>query len=334
MSLLYPLTLRLALPFNKQVFPPVAAVLPPSRSVVSFVSTRHSSSKRWLARQHRDQFAREARVQGLKSRAAFKLLQIDEKYRLFRGGNTVVDLGFAPGSWAQVAIDRTKPNGRVLGIDLLPVQPPRGVSTIQGNFLDPEVRADVKNYLRDYEHGRARPRQRIAESNEDGSVTMQELEEAEHGYLERERRESSGAQDESITSEEEGGGRDRMVDVVLSDMWEPWDQTTGFWKKSLSNPYLRMMNTSGVAFRDHASSMDLCQAALEFCFDTLKTGGHFVCKFYQGAEDKALEMRLKHLFRKVHREKPESSRSESKEAYFVGLKREANAKRELVFDGS
>ena len=54
---------------------------------------------------------------------------------------------------------------------------------------------------------------------------------------------------------------------------------------------------------------DLCDAALRFAFDTLRTGGHLVCKFYQGAEDKALEMRLRALFAKVHREKPESSRS-------------------------
>lgn len=57
------------------------------------------------------------------------------------------------------------------------------------------------------------------------------------------------------------------------------------------------------------TSEDLCNAALEFSYDTLKTGGHFVCKFYQGAEDKQLETRLKKLFGAVHREKPESSRS-------------------------
>ena len=60
------------------------------------------SSKRWVERQGKDRFAREAKLQGLKSRAAFKLLQINEKYRLFRAGMTVVDLGFAPGSWSQV----------------------------------------------------------------------------------------------------------------------------------------------------------------------------------------------------------------------------------------
>jgi len=54
---------------------------------------------------------------------------------------------------------------------------------------------------------------------------------------------------------------------------------------------------------------DLCLAALTFCYDTLRTGGNFLCKFYQGAEDKAFEMKLKKLFERVHREKPESSRS-------------------------
>jgi len=93
-----------------------------------------------------------------------------------------------------------------------------------------------------------------------------------------------------------------------------------------------MMNTSGVSFRDHAGSMDLCMAALTFCFDTLRTGGHFVCKFYQGNEEKAFELRLKKLFEKVHREKPDSSRNESKEAYFVALRRKEAATREEVLD--
>ncbi|KAK5169080.1 2' O-ribose methyltransferase [Saxophila tyrrhenica] len=103
----------------------------------------------------------------------------------------------------------------------------------------------------------------------------------------------------------------RVVDVVLSDM---------------------MMNASGMPFRDHAGSMDLCNAALTFCYDTLVTGGHFLCKFYQGKEDHALEMRLKRLFEKVHRIKPESSRKESKESYFVCLRRRPDVAREDVFD--
>ncbi len=68
------------------------------------VPIRLTSSHRWLERQSSDRFARQARVHGLKSRAAFKLLQINERHRLFRPGQTVVDLGYAPGSWSQVRL--------------------------------------------------------------------------------------------------------------------------------------------------------------------------------------------------------------------------------------
>ncbi|KAK0701495.1 ribosomal RNA methyltransferase MRM2 [Apiosordaria backusii] len=110
-------------------------------------------------------------------------------------------------------------------------------------------------------------------------------------------------------------------------MSEPWPQTQGFSINSLSNPYSylnRMMNTSGISFADHAGSMDLCKAALSFASETLRPGGHFVCKFYQGQEDKALELLLRKMFAKVHREKPESSRSESREGFFVALRRKAD----------
>lgn len=71
-------------------------------------------------------------------------------------------------------------------------------------------------------------------------------------------------------------------------------------------------------------------AALTFSFDTLVTGGNLLCKFYTGAEDHALELRFKKLFEKVHRTKPDSSRKESREAYLIGLRRKADAKREEV----
>ncbi|OQD79512.1 hypothetical protein PENANT_c049G09746 [Penicillium antarcticum] len=252
----------------------------------TFSQARQASSKRWQARQQKDQFTREAAVQGLKSRAAFKLLQ-----------------GYAPGSWSQVAANRTQPHGRVLGVDIIPAQPPKGVSTIQGNFLAPEIQTYIRDFLRSPERGR--PRQPGLQGDSSTSLLEPTI--------------------DSENPAEKTCGSDkileRTVDVVLSDMSAPWYQTSGFWKRSLSAPYNRMMNTSGLNFKDHAGSMDLCHAALRFSTDVLKTGGHFVCKFYQGAEDKELEQQLKDLFRKVHRLKPESSRSESKEAFFVGLER-------------
>jgi hypothetical protein len=77
-------------------------LFPYSAPAKIIISRRFASSKRWVERQSKDRFTREARVQGLKSRAAFKLLQINDKYRLFKPGQTVVDLGYAPGSWSQV----------------------------------------------------------------------------------------------------------------------------------------------------------------------------------------------------------------------------------------
>ncbi|OTA87393.1 hypothetical protein M434DRAFT_399485 [Hypoxylon sp. CO27-5] len=273
-----------------------------------------SSNSRWKQRQGSDFYAREAKVRGLKSRAAFKLIEMDSKYKLFKRGQTVIDLGYAPGSWSQVALDRTKPNGRVVGIDIIPAQPPRGVSTIQGNFLSPAVQQLVKDYLIEFAE-RKSPSAPEVELSEDGKSIITER----PSYIDTERAESVESDHEEHLKD---GGR--LVDVVLSDMSAPWIQTTGLSSNTLSNPYFRMMNTSGMSFRDHAGSMDLCLAALQFASDTLKTGGHFVCKFYQGAEDKDLELKLKKMFTKVHREKPDSSRSESRESYFVALHRKGD----------
>ncbi|KAI1812896.1 23S ribosomal RNA methyltransferase [Poronia punctata] len=288
-----------------------------------FQSRWSSSNSRWKQRQGNDYFAREAKVQGLKSRAAFKLLEMDSKYNLFKRGQTVVDLGYAPGSWSQVAVERTKPNGRVVGIDLIPAQPPKGVSTIQGNFLSPVVQDMVKEYLVEFAQ-RGNTAEQKAEDTEQLGENDETIVDERPSYIDSERAESA---DHSPERPSEGN---KLVDVVLSDMSAPWLQTSGFSSNTLSNPYYRLMNTSGMGFRDHAGSMDLCLAALKFASDTLRTGGHFVCKFYQGSEDKDLEMKLKKMFKKVFREKPDSSRNESKEAYFVALRRHGDVTLEAV----
>ena len=166
---------------------------------------------------------------------------------------------------AQVALDRTAPDGRVVGIDIIPAQPPKGVSTIQGNFLSPAVQEEVKRFLR--EAALVRPKPLGSFSNGTGvneCLLEQAIAEDPGDYFELERRAelrpgavqqngNSGRGRKGIRGRDEVEGR--MVDVVLSDMSAPWDQTEGFWKRSLSNPYFRMMNTSGMSFRDHAGSM-------------------------------------------------------------------------------
>lgn len=102
------------------------------------------SSARWLARHHADPYVREARAQGLPSRSAFKLEEIQQHDRILRPGMTVVDLGAAPGGWSQVAATHVVPNGRVFALDILPMPkategPFRGVECIQGDFREPSV---------------------------------------------------------------------------------------------------------------------------------------------------------------------------------------------------
>ncbi|KAL6911081.1 23S ribosomal RNA methyltransferase [Trichoderma evansii] len=276
-----------------------------------------SSGTQWKQRQGRDHYVRHAKVQGLKSRAAFKLLE------LFKKNQTVVDLGYAPGSWSQVAVNRTKPFGQVIGIDLIPAQPPKGVATFQGDFLSPVVQQLVKEFITQTHYDRlSRTARSDSNSEDDLNSNNAVIEQPSYIDLERYSTESSKPASDGISTKPTSK---YLVDIVLSDMSAPWEQTSGFSSKSLSNPYDRLMNTSGIASRDHAGSMDLCEAALQFASDTLKPGGHLVCKFYMGARDKELEKQLRLLFAEVHREKPESSRSESREAFFVALRRKSTA---------
>jgi len=105
------------------------------------------STREWLHRHRRDPFVREANAQGYRSRAAFKLLQLDASDRLFRAGQQIVDLGAAPGGWSQVAASRVGKSGRVVAVDLLPVEAIANVTLIQGNFLDLQVRTQIKESL-------------------------------------------------------------------------------------------------------------------------------------------------------------------------------------------
>ncbi len=105
---------------------------------------RTASSTQWLERQLNDPYVREARRLGYRSRAAFKLLELDDRFHFLRPGARVVDLGSAPGGWAQVAVERVRPQsgrGRVVGIDLLPVEPIAGAVLLRGDLLDPAAPA-------------------------------------------------------------------------------------------------------------------------------------------------------------------------------------------------
>jgi 23S rRNA (uridine2552-2'-O)-methyltransferase len=99
---------------------------------------RSVASQRWLARQLNDPYVAAAKQQGFRSRAAFKLIELDDRFHLIKRGSRVVDLGAAPGGWTQVAVKR---GARVVGVDLMPMDPVSGAMLLVGDFTEPEVQA-------------------------------------------------------------------------------------------------------------------------------------------------------------------------------------------------
>ena len=109
--------------------------------------SRSKSSGRWLKEHHADVYVREAQASGYRSRAAFKLLEIQRRDRILRPGMVVVDLGAAPGGWSKVAAEIAGANGRVIALDLLEMPEIAGVEFIRGDFSENSVLADLERRL-------------------------------------------------------------------------------------------------------------------------------------------------------------------------------------------
>lgn len=102
------------------------------------VSGRSESSRRWLQRQINDPYVKRAQTDGYRARSAYKLIELDERFELLKGAQRIVDLGIAPGGWAQVA-RRKVPHAKIVGIDLLPTDPIEGVTIFEMDFLDDDA---------------------------------------------------------------------------------------------------------------------------------------------------------------------------------------------------
>ncbi len=107
------------------------------------------TSKAWMKEHVNDFFVKQAKKEGYRSRAAYKLLEINDKDHLLKPGMSVVDLGAAPGGWSQVAANKVGKKGKVIALDLLAVDPLPGVTFLQGDFREEAILAVLKNYLLD-----------------------------------------------------------------------------------------------------------------------------------------------------------------------------------------
>ena len=112
---------------------------------------RTRTSKSWMSEHISDLFVKQAQKDGYRSRAAYKLIEINEKYNIFKEDMTVVDLGSAPGSWSQVAVKRIGIKGKVIALDLLEMHPIKKVEFIQGDFRDDKVLIELESKLNNSE---------------------------------------------------------------------------------------------------------------------------------------------------------------------------------------
>lgn len=199
---------------------------------------RSKSSREWLERHVNDEYVQRAQADGYRSRAVYKLLEIQQRDQLIRPGQVVVDLGAAPGGWSQVAQTLVADKGAVIALDILPMDAIAGVTIIEGDFREQQPFDKLREAL---------------------------------------------------------NGRD--VDLVISDM---------------------APNLSGMATVDQPRSIYLCELALDFAVQTLKPGGNFLTKIFQGEGFDAYMRQLREKFASVVTRKPQSSRSKSSEVYLIG----------------
>jgi 23S rRNA (uridine2552-2'-O)-methyltransferase len=107
---------------------------------------KNKISKNWVNKQRRDIYVRQSKVDGYRARSAYKLIEIDEKFKIFKGGITVVDIGAAPGSWSQYASKVVK-SGKIISIDLKAMEPIGNTLQIQGDFTDSKIQDEIRTNL-------------------------------------------------------------------------------------------------------------------------------------------------------------------------------------------
>ena len=202
------------------------------------MAVRSKSSKAWLHEHVNDHYVHMAQKDGYRARAAYKLLEINQKDKLIKPGTVLADLGSAPGSWSQVAAKLVGKTGAVFALDILPMDAIEGVSFIQGDFREDAVLEQFEALL-----------------------------------------------------------DNRPLDLVICDM---------------------APNMSGNAVTDQARSFYLCELALDFTSQHLKTGGSFLVKVFQGAGYQEYMAAMREIFASVQTRKPDASRNRSSEIYLLG----------------
>ncbi len=241
-------------------------------------------NKSWLNDHVNDPYVKQAKVDGFRARAAYKLKEIDEAFKLIKPGHFVVDLGSAPGAWSQYVRRRLSPtgaavgalNGTIIALDILHMEPIEGVEFIQGDFTE---QATLDALLSKIE---LLVKHSIGLEADLASKTASK----------------KAAQPVPVAAPVAPASRPRVVDVVVSDI---------------------APNLSGIASADAARIIGLIELAVDFAQTQLKPEGALVVKLFHGGAYDPLVKLFKQTFKVVKPFKPKSSRDKSSETFLVGM---------------
>jgi 23S rRNA (uridine2552-2'-O)-methyltransferase len=265
-------------------------VFPTNLQVIVKVKTQSKKvNKSWLNDHVNDPYVKQAKVDGFRARAAYKLKEIDETFKLIKPGHVVVDLGSAPGAWSQYVRRRLSPtgaavgalNGTIIALDILPMEPIEGVEFIQGDFTE---QATLDALLSKIE---------LLVQHSIGLEADLTSKTASRKALQ------PAAHISAVTSVSTApASRPRVVDVVVSDI---------------------APNLSGIASADAARIIGLIELAVDFAQTQLKPEGALAVKLFHGGAYDPLVKLFKQTFKVVKPFKPKSSRDKSSETFLVGM---------------
>jgi 23S rRNA (uridine2552-2'-O)-methyltransferase len=240
-------------------------------------------NKSWLNDHVNDPYVKQAKIDGFRARAAYKLKEIDETFKLIKPGMVVVDLGCAPGAWSQYVRRRLSPtgaavgtlNGVIIGLDILPMEPIEGVEFIQGDFTEQATLDILLSKVKLLAHNKRGLVADLAEKEGSDKPTAA----------------MTAAVQPASTPE-------RLVDVVVSDI---------------------APNLSGIADTDAARIELLIELAVDFSKSQLKPEGALVVKLFHGGAYEPIVKLFRQTFKLVKPLKPKSSRDKSSETFLVGV---------------
>ncbi len=245
-------------------------------------------NKSWLNDHVNDPYVKQAKIDGYRARAAYKLKEIDEAFKLIKPGHVVVDLGSTPGAWSQYVRRRLSPtgaavgalNGTIIALDILPMDPIEGVEFILGDFTEQatldELLSKIERLIKHFLglDGDLAPKKPAAKAAAKAAAAA------------------------ATPAVSAGASRPRVVDVVVSDI---------------------APNLSGIASADAARIIGLIELAVDFAQTQLKPEGALVVKLFHGGAYDPMVKLFRQTFKVVKPFKPKSSRDKSSETFLVGV---------------